>query len=115
MAGHAQQASSESEPQRLQQENTQQVPRPSANRLQNCQHVHPLFQMRMHRHGHANSAQHHRHQANQAQNRGRVIQSPAQRRIPFAIIHHLRIGQRRLQLRAHRRRGRICRKPARRI
>ena len=66
--------------------------------------------MRVHSHGNADGPKDHGHQADQAQDRGRVIQSLAKRRIALAKIHHLRIGQRFLHLLAHghRVRGNRC-------
>ena len=96
--GHAQQSAGQPKPQRLQQKNAQQICRARANRFQNRQHVHALLKMRMHRHRDANRAQHHRHQANQTQDRSRIIEPLAQRRIAFLEVHHLRVGQRRFNL-----------------
>ena len=69
----------------------------------------------MHGHGHADGSQHHGHQADQAQDRGRTVQALAQRRVAFAEVHHLRVGQRRLQLLAHRRCIRLGRNSRRQL
>ena len=62
--------------------------------------------MRMHRHRNANCAEDHCDQADQAENRGRIIQALAQRRIPFLEIHYLRVRQNRFNLFTY---GRIVR------
>ena len=64
---HAEQAAGKTKAQRLQKKNPQQVGGVRADRLQNGQHIHALFEMRVHGHGHADGSQNHRHQANQAQ------------------------------------------------
>ena len=99
---NSQQPASQSEPQRLQKKNPQQVTRSRPHRLQNRQHIHALFQMRMHGHCHADRPQHHRYQADQAQDRRCIIQPLRQPRIPLTEIHHLRIRQRLFNLLAQR-------------
>ncbi len=95
---HAQNASGQPQAQRLQQKYPQQIAGTCAHGLQNGQHVHALLQVSVHGHGHANRSQHHGNQADQAQNRGRVVQAPIQPRIALFEVHHLRVGQRRLHL-----------------
>ena len=65
--GHAQQRSGQSERERLQEKDAQQIGGIRANGLQNRQHVHALFEVRVHGHGHADSAQNHGDQADEAQ------------------------------------------------
>ena len=55
----------------------------------------------MHGHGHADSAEHHGDEADEAKYGGGMIQALSQRRIALAVIHHLRVRQRRLDLFAH--------------
>ena len=108
---YAEQTSGQPQPQSLQEKDAQQVARSCAHSLQNGQHIHALFQVRVHRHGHADGAQHHGYQAGQAQDRGRTVHATAQRRIAFAEVHYLRVGQRRFQLTAHCRGIRLGREP----
>ena len=93
----------------MQQKNAQQVRRAGAHRLEDGEHVHALLKVRVHGHGHADGAQHHGDQADEAQNRGGVVKPVGQRRIPFAIVRHLRVGQRVFHLLAHRDRIGRCR------
>ena len=96
--GHADKTAGEAEAQGLQQKDAQQIGGAGADGLQDGQHVHALLQVRVHGHGHADCAEHHGHQADQAEDGGGVVQALAQRRIAFAVVHHLRVGQRGLDL-----------------
>ena len=60
----------------------------------------------MHRHRNADRAEDHCDQADQTENRCRIIEALAERRIPFLEIHYLRVRQNRLNLFAY---GRIVR------
>ena len=101
-SGYAKQSAGETKAERLQQKDAQQVGGIRADGFENGQHVHALFEMRMHGHGHADCAQNHRDQTNEAQNGGRVVEPTGERRVALTEVHYLRVWQRRFQLRAHR-------------
>ena len=82
----------------MQKKDAQQVRGISADGLQDGQHIHALLEVSMHGHGHADCAQHHRYETNQAEDRGGVVETLAQAGIALAEVHHLRVGQRRLDL-----------------
>ncbi len=86
---------------RLQQEDAQQIGGVRADGLQNRQHVHALLEMRVHGHGDADGAEDHGDEADEAQDRGGIVEAAGERRIAFAKVHHLRVGQRRFKLLAH--------------
>ena len=110
---HSQHSTGKPQPQCLQQKDPQQVRRPRAHGFQNRQHVHALLKMSVHCHRHPNRSQHHRHQADQAQDRSRIVQPLAQRGITLTEVHHLRVRQRILEMLAHGHRIDRCRSPAR--
>ena len=56
------------------------------------EHLDALLQMRAHRHGDPNRAQHHGHQADQAEQSGRSFQAVGERRIAFSKVGDLGIG-----------------------
>jgi len=96
--GYAEHASGQAQPQRLQQEDSQQIAGTGAYSLQDGQHVHALLEMSVHGHGDTNRTQHHGHKANEAKNCRCVVQAFVQSWIALAKIHNLRIGQSRFHL-----------------
>ena len=100
--GYANDRSGEAEAHGLQQKNAQQIARPRADSLQNRQHIHPLLEVRMHRHRNTDRAQHHGDKTDQTQDGRCPVQTFCERRVTLAKIHHLRFGQDGLDLLANR-------------
>ncbi len=69
---------------RLEKIDAQDVRGARADRLHDGEHLDPLLQMRAHRHRHPDRAQHHGHQADQAEQPGRALQAVGQRGVAFA-------------------------------
>ena len=99
---NAEQSAGEAEAECLQEKYAQQIGGIRADGLENGQRVHVLLKVRVHGHGDADSAEHHGDQADEAEDRGRIVEPAGERRVAFAEVDYLRIRQRRFQLLAHR-------------
>ena len=97
----ADQASHQTQQHRLEKIDAQDVRGARADGFHDGEHLNPLLQMRAHGHRHADGAQHHGHQADQAEQPGRSLQAVGKRRITFPEVGDLRIGQHLLEARAH--------------
>ena len=113
-SGHAQQSAGEPEAHCLKEKDAQQVCGVRAEGLENGQRVHVLLEMRMHGHGNPDGAKHQRDEADEAQDGSGIIEALRKAGIAFAEVCHLRVRQRRFQLRAYCRSLRVGCQAARR-